>query len=249
MTEQNHSGITIKVVDSHRNLPEKYWTDLGRFYARNVWSQSAKISAKCVKDFCIAYELDYAVKWFELCAYKEKKLVGFMRVLRNPDVETHWFFCDVHTDKEERRQGVASAMYARAEELVKEFEAAECIEAGISARNVKSIGLHKKFGFENTGKKPMFAHFEFEPDETVYRKPLYLEYPALDGEMHGKILRRLFREYYRENGIEQPKHVTAFIRELLHSGQDFFLVWCGNRPVGFRYTKEGQETSWIRDSV
>lgn len=242
----NHGELTIKVVDSHRNLPEKYWTDLGRFYARNVWNQPIKVSSKCVKDFCTAFELDYAVKWFELCAYKERKLVGFMRVLRNPDVETHWLFCDVHTDKEERRQGIATAMYKKADELVKEFDAAECIEAGISAINTRSIGLHKKLGFEDTGKKPVFAHFEFEPDETIYQKTLYLEYPAMDGELHLKILRKLFRAYYRENGLAQPQHLTAYIKKLLHSGEEFFLIWCGNRPVGFRYSEQEREISWIK---
>lgn len=233
--------LEIQVVDSFRNLPENYWRKLGSFYTRNVWTQSVAKATRLVKDSCLAFEYEYAVKWFLITAYVEKQMVGTMRALRNPEDETRWFFCDVHVDKDYKRQGIASAMYERAFELVKEFGAAEFVEASIEPGNEKSILLHEKFGFESTGDPAHFAHFSFEDGEVMYKVPVLLEYPVVDGAVHRKILMELLRDYLGKRSVAKE------VSQMIKNNDYFTIIWCGNRPVGFRHMFQGVGTNYILD--
>lgn len=170
--EKNSPEIKIVVVDSHRNLKNSYWNRLGAFYKKNVCRGSKKALADFVRQAFCSYETDYGVKWFEITAYAEKELVGCMRVLRNPVDEKGWFFCDVNTDSSYRRAGVASAMYEEGLKLVREFYAAEYVEASVDIKNDASVKLHEKHGFHDTGEYPEFAHFAFEESETMYRRTI-----------------------------------------------------------------------------
>lgn len=212
--------MEIKTVDSHLNLPKSYWKRLGKFYADNVWDVSVARATYKVQDLFLEYEREYAVKWLEITAYIEGKLVGCMRVLRNPDDRTKWFFGDVHTDAGFRRQGVASAMYESAISAVRDFYAAECIEASVSLHNTNSIGLHEKMGFVNTGRKPSFANLGFEEDEIIFQLELLTECPMEDTPEN----RKLLNGYLESIGKKAPDKIP----------QGAKLIFCGERVVGYK---------------
>lgn len=239
--------IRIELVDSYRNLPEDYWQRLGAFYAENVWNMTTEEATGKIRDLFADYEAEYAVKWYEVFAYSKDKLVGCMRILRNPGNRTRWYFCDVHTGKKYRKKGVATAMYEKAIQTVETFYAAEYIDASISAENAGSIALHKKMGFYDTGKSPKFAHFWFEPDETRYERRLLLEYPARDSEIHRRILYKLYRSYQKSLGAEKPQNVAKEVKAMLSEYDDFRLVFCGNRAIGFRYCKQDTQILFVEE--
>lgn len=269
--------LDIKIIDSYRTVDKKYWERIGRFYAENVWKLPIKEAAERLKVCFTAFEAEYAVKWFEIAAYQGKEMVGFMRLLRNPDDDTRWFICDVHTAVKCRRQGIASKMLESAIETVKEFESAEYIISSISASNKASIGLHKKLGFADTGVYPNFANFEFEDDETEFELRILQEYPVQNIDVHRRILYKLMRKYLAEKTCKEAKQCVAekhkekekkqesvsFEKDMFKSGtpstivkqmlarveeQDqvkFSIIWCGNNPVGFKYTDKNENITFI----
>lgn len=228
----------VKIYDSHRMVPSDYWKNLGKFYAENVWNNSVSEATENIRNLFERFEDDYAAKWFDMIAYFDKEIVGVMRILKNPLDRTGWYFCDVHTARKCRRQGIAAVMYEAAIKTVEAYTPAERIEASISASNVASIELHKRFGFIDTGKTPHFANFSFEEDETVYELKLFLEYPVFDTDLHRKKLCKLFRKFYNESGEPIPKRLSDSIKRRMKAAKTFNLVWCGEYAVGFRYEDE-----------
>lgn len=70
----------IKIFDSCKNLPKNNWTEQ-----------------------IIAYEKAFAVKWYAIFTFDGKEIVGFLRLLRNPDDVCQWYICDVHTTPQHQR--------------------------------------------------------------------------------------------------------------------------------------------------
>lgn len=217
---QTDDELIIKVVDSHENLPDRYWKRLGRFYAKEVWGTDLKTATARVRDLFYEYELEYAVKWYEITALCGEKIVGNMRILRSPDDRTRWYFCDVHTAAEYRRRGVASCMYRKALAILGNFYATECVQASISAANTGSIRLHEKLGFSDTGRKSEFANFLFEEDETMYELPILCEFPVAET----RITLEQLNKYMIECGHSTYEEIPA----------DAVLVFCGEKIVAVK---------------
>ncbi len=242
--------IRVEVVDSYRNISDEYWERLGRFYSENVWKMTDD-AAERVRTCFTAFEYEYAVKWFEISAFYHDEIVGFMRMLRNPDDDSEWYICDVHAANKYRHRGIASAMYKEAFQLVKSYESVEYIMASVSASNTKSIGLHQKFGFVDTGKYPHFCNFSFDDDETMLKCRILTEYPAFNGDVHRRILYRLMRQYFAKEGLttERPADRVKKMFKKMENHPDckFGIIWCGNNPVGFRFTDRDEKLEFINE--
>ncbi|BCN32305.1 GNAT family N-acetyltransferase [Anaeromicropila herbilytica] len=231
--EQN---IEIRIIDSYLNLSENYWTELGQFYSTILKCSTCEANQH-IKLF--GYEKMYAVKWYELLAYSKNKLVGFMRVLRNPDSVTEWYTCDLHVLDGYKQQGIATKMYNEAINIILEYDAAERIITSISCSNAPSIVLHEKLGFHNTRKKSVFADFQFEEDETLYEFWLINKYPVKNTETHLKILLPMWIEYIYETGkggseaqlkIELQKRIS---NSMNNDNIYIDLIFSGNNAIGF----------------
>lgn len=236
------SEIEIRVDDSFDTLQDHPWKETTEWF-----------------------EYTYAVKWFAVQAYKKDELVGFMHVFRNPEDVTNWYFCDVHTMGEHRRQGIATKMYEKAISLVYQYDKAYRITASLHRDNTVSIGLHEKFGFRNTGEASAFPGMIFEPEETMYEYYFVFEYPARNTEIHRNHLKQLgelycqepCRNYCKETGMEDctdagVREKKVFVERLWsyleESEQNeklqVLLLWAGDQTVGFRVvllTENGQE--------
>lgn len=231
--------IEIKVEDSYLNTDAAYWERLGEFYSQNVWNLTPEEAAERVQLCFSSFEYEYAVKWFEISAYSKNRLVGFMRVMRDPENDTRWFFADVHTAKKHRHKGIATQMYEAAIGLVSRYEAAKTITASVSPSNENSVKLHQKMGFVDTGRFPCFADFEFE-DETEYEYLVLNRYPAIDGPVHRRILYRLMKQYMKSQGMSEGKpsdRVKAMFKEAKENEKVIFdIIWNGNDPAGFAFS-------------
>jgi ribosomal protein S18 acetylase RimI-like enzyme len=229
-------NIEIKIIDSYLNLSEDYWTELGQFYS-SILKCSTYEAIQSIKLF--SFEKEFAVKWYELLAYSQEKVVGFMRVLRNPDRVTEWYTGDVHVLVGYKKQGIATKMYSKAIDIILEYEAAERIITSISCRNVPSIALHEKLGFHNTKMKSVFANFLFDEDDTLHERWLMNKYPVKDMEIHHKILLPMWIEYMFEIGeggseselmIELQKRINISIKnDYIY----FDIIFSGNNAIGF----------------
>ncbi len=240
----------IVITDSHRNLPEDYWEKLSEFYKENVWGSDSSndenpAGAERIRDFYTEYELEYGVKWFEIAAYLSDKMVGVMRVLRNPKYRTKWYFCDVHTALGYRKKGIASCMYKEAIRLVEEFYAAEYIEASVSAKNAASIALHEKLGFYDTGKASSFANFFFEEDETIFERRLLLEYPADDTAPQRRIVLKYLKKHFENLGEKPANGYKPIIDKMFAYKENLSLIFCGENVVGFSYGNEDETIEFI----
>lgn len=242
--------LKVRVTDSHRNLPEGYWEELSEFYTENVWNDESSgeefaSGADRIRDFYTEYELEYGVKWFEIAALFQGKIVGVMRILRNPSDRAGWYFCDVHTATGYRKKGVASFLYSEAIKLVEEFYAAEYIEASVSSKNAPSTALHKSLGFVDTGKASSFANFFFEEDERIFIRRLLLEYPVEDTETQRLVLLKYLKKYFKEKGVKPEKSYKALLDEMFNNREKFSLVFCGENVVGFSYSYKERTIEFI----
>lgn len=209
--------IEIKIYDTWDNLPACRW-----------------------KETIVDFEKEFAVKQYAIFAYVENEIVGFMRVLRNPDDVCEWYTCDVHVGDSCRRKGIATLMYKKTIEIVAEYERATKIITSISASNVASIKLHKKIGFIDTGITSSFADYTFEKDETKYCYWLEAKlFPARNVPIHMERLFPMWKAYMIEIG---EKYTDEDLRNGLinrlnisqsHENIFFELMWCGNDMVGF----------------
>lgn len=257
--------IDIRIADSYRTVDKNYWKRIGKFYAENVWKLPVGEATERVRVCFASFEKEYAVKWFEIAAYQAKEMVGFMRLLRDPDDDTRWFVCDVHTAIKCRRNGIATKMLESAIETVKGFESAEYIVSSISASNKSSIGLHEKLGFTDTKVYPQFANFEFEDDETEYKLRILLEYPAKNIDSHRRILYKLMRRYM-EKQMSQKKDIyvlnkgpyslsdsARIVKKMISVAEsdenegELAIIWNGNNPIGFKYLEHNEELRFVMD--
>ena len=267
--------MEIVVLETHRTLEPAFAEKMNAFFCE-VKDLNREQAGDQVR-FCDWYEKEYAVKWFEVMALEEEDLVGYMRVFRNPEKIEEWYFGDVHVVSRARKRGVATAMYEKAMGLVKEYEAAEHVIAAVNRKNVKSIGLHTKMGFEDTGRNLPFACFEQVQEETTYVCFLYQTYPVRNVEMAFDNMLEIWKEYVAEKrpDLKQPEEELKKRLEKAVIGKDegtgekavvggnvstgekqtigekpyFAAVWCGNRLVGFEYRDDEEEVSYIRQQT
>lgn len=210
--------IEIKIYDSCCDLPECRW-----------------------KGMIVDFEKEFAVKTYAVFAYIQDEMVGFMRVLRNPDNVCEWYTCDVHVSVGYRRQGIAIFMYEKAIEVVSEYYRATNIMASISAMNTASVQLHEKIGFIPSGIKSRFAHNIFEEDETMYYYWLAKLYPAKNVPVHIEKLFPMWKKYMIEIGEADSdiKLLDALKSRInlseVHDNIFFEIIWSGNNVIGFAF--------------
>ena len=247
------------ILDSHRNMTQKRENSLKNFF-EEVKGVSAEEAKKQV-EFCDWYESEYAVKWFEVIVTvstftsdmsksKNKKtsernnvIAGYLRCFRNPDDIRQWYIGDVHVRKAYRQQGIATRMYEKVFKELERYEAAENVISAVRRDNEKSIGLHKKMGFFDTGKPCEFASFFVDEDETKYQKMLYRDLPVPADASVDKVTEIMFplwKEYLNKSDkYTNDKKATADLKKLLQQNRSgelsFTGIWCGNRLVGFCY--------------
>ena len=233
--------IRYQIIDSHRNMSQKRRNDLVDFFTE-VKSAPEEAAEKQV-DFCDWYESEYAVKWFEVLVLSEGIIAGYLRCFRNPDDIRQWYIGDVHVRKAYRQQGIATRMYEKAFKELERYEAAENVISAVRRDNEKSIGLHKKMGFFDTGKPCEFASFFVDEDETKYMKWLYRYLPVpVDAPVDKvtEIFSPLWDEYLKKSDkYVNDKNAGEDLKKVLQrnrSGELTFTgTWCGNRLVGFCY--------------
>ena len=236
-------NIRYMVVDSHKNMSIKRREALIDFF-REVKGVSAEDAGKQV-EFCDWYENDYAVKWFEVLAVCGREVAGYLRCFRNPDDIRQWFIGDVHVRSRYRREGIASAMYKKVFKELERYEAAENVISAVRRDNAKSIGLHTKMGFFDTGEPCVFASFYVDADETKYQKRLY-RYLPIPEMVPAKKLMEMFLPLWLEDkkisaGADEKekakaqKELKKVINDGLKGEYDIKTVWCGNRLTGFKY--------------
>ena len=182
----------------------------------NPWRQRTEM---------LEYEL--AVKWFALTAHKEDKLVGFMHMIRHPERDYEWYCCDVHTIDPYKRQGIATAVYQKASELLLRYDKACRMTASVSSANLPCVKLHEKLGFYNTHEAPCFIDLNFGSDETIYEHYFAQEFPARNLPIHREILSKMAQNSKRD-----------ILGEVEQSEQDptrkVFILWAGETPIGYR---------------
>lgn len=136
--------MRISIVDTHRHMTAKRKEALCDFF-REVKGLADDQAMEQVF-FCDWYEKEYAVKWFEAIASVDGVIAGYLRCFRNPDVKEEWFIGDVHVRPDFRGRDIATKLYEKTIQTVKEYDAAERIISSVHKDNHKSIGLHKKNG-------------------------------------------------------------------------------------------------------
>ena len=210
--------IEIKVFDSCNNLPDSVWSEMTR-----------------------ELEKEFAVKWYVIFAYSRDEIVGFMRILRNPDNVCQWYIGDVYVCEEARRRGIAKQMYDEAIELINQYHQAADIITSVSAKNKASIALHKKLGFYDSEIKSKFLDFQFEDDETIYHYWLSKYYPAKNVPIHIEMLFPMWKKYMIEIGEEETDDdllngLVARIN-IANSNENvyFDMIWSGNIAIGFAF--------------
>lgn len=228
--------MKYEVTDSHRKMSKRTKKALTDFFCEV--KGIPRDAAEGQTGFCDWYEKDYAVKWFEVTAWEDGAVVGYLRCLRDPNDVRRWYVGDVHVRVAFFRKGVATAMYELMIATVQEYEAAEKLIAAIKRDNVRSIGLHKKFGFRDTGKPCEFADFYVCEDETKFEKWLYRIYPVPNVEGAVERMLPVYSAWRKQNGNSRKAADRKALGGLLQRAEEgiarFESIWCGNRLVGFR---------------
>lgn len=230
--------MIYEIIDSHRNLTKKARKALVDFFCEVKGLR--KPDAEQVVGFCDWYEHDYAVSWFEVLSWDGDTVVGYLRCMRDPADVTRWYVGDVHVRKSHWQQGIATQMYAEVFAVLQDFEPAEQVVVAIRRDNTKSIKLHEKCGFADTGKPCEFADFYVAPEENMYRKWLYKCLPPCEAEHAVKFIQPIWNAWKKKQGsyagaAKEKKNLLRILKEAECSGKAWFeTIWCGNRLVGFR---------------
>ena len=241
--------MVISVIDSHRMMDDEYKEKLLVFFMK-VKGISKEVAKQQMESFD-SYEKDYAVKWYEINAQENNQIIGYMRIVRNPENMTLWYASDIHVLREFRNQRIATMMYQKGISVVKEHEPAECIHASISINNTKSIKLHSKLGFEDLKVSIPFASFSVAEDETTYRLWLYTYYKVLDIDIHKNILFPLWKEYKCSSRYLSDDELRYELQKLIEKAQNqvhtFELIFCGNKAIGFHYMSNELILKYLRN--
>lgn len=228
--------MKYEITDSHRKMSKRTKKALADFFCevKGIPREAAEGQV----GFCDWYERDYAVKWFEVTAWEDGTVVGYLRCLRDPDDMRRWYVGDVHVRVAFFRKGVATAMYELMISTLREFEAAEKLVAAIKRNNVRSIGLHTKMGFKDTKEPCGFADFYVCEDETRYERWIYRVLPVPNVEGAVDRMLPLYAEWRKQNGPCRKDKAKEDLRDLLNRTEEgtarLESIWCGNRLVGFR---------------
>lgn len=232
------------IVDSHRTMNRKKKEELASFFAQV--KQIPLEKAYDQVDFCNWFEKEFAVSWFEVIVYDRQKAVGYLRCLRNPEKLVEWFIGDVHVIASYQQKGIATKMYEKAVDTVKEYEAAEYIVSSVHCKNRNSIGLHEKTGFYDTKKPCEFPNFYFDEKETAYKKWIYQYYPVMDVEMAMEMLLPLWIKYEKKHSLTTldenlaaQKLMDILQKTVKEKSDTIRTIWCGNRLVGFIFEDDG----------
>ena len=172
-------------------------------------------------------EYDLAVKWIALEARCDAGPAGFMHMIRHPERPYEWYFCDVHTVESCRRQGVATAMYREALNLLRRYGKAYRVTGSVREDNTASVKLHEKLGFFNTREAPAFPGLSSEPGETVFEHCFVKEFPARNTPVHREILASLTGESMEDAAAELEKAGSE-------PAPGIFFLWAGETPAGYR---------------
>ena len=236
-------SVRYIITDSHKNMSCKRREDLIDFFCEVKGLD--KEAAVNVVEFCDWYESEYAVKWFEVLALSAGDIAGYLRCFRNPDDIRQWFIGDVHVRSRYQRQGIASAMYKKVFKELERYEAAENVISAVRRDNAKSIGLHTKTGFFDTGEPCVFASFYVDDDETKYQKQLYRYLPIPEMVSAEKLIemftplwlkdKKISADADRKVKVKAQRELKKVINDGLKGEYDIKTVWCGNRLTGYKY--------------
>ncbi len=229
--------MIYQIIDSHRNLTKKTRKALTDFFCEVKGLQ--KPDAMRVVDFCDWYEHDFAVTWFEVLSWDGDRVVGYLRCVRDPADVTRWYVGDVHVRKSHWQQGIATQMYAEVFAVLQDYDPAEQVVVAIRRDNQKSIKLHEKCGFTDTGEPCEFADFYVSPEENMYRKWLYKCLPSCEPEQGVRFVQPVWDAWKKKQGNyagagEEKKALLRVLQEAEAGNARFDTIWCGNRLVGFK---------------
>lgn len=235
--------MRISIVDTHRHMTAKRKEALCDFF-REVKGLADDQAMEQVF-FCDWYEKEYAVKWFEAIASVDGVIAGYLRCFRNPDVKEEWFIGDVHVRPDFRGRDIATKLYEKTIQTVKEYDAAERIISSVHKDNHKSIGLHKKMGFVDTTGPCIFANFYFDELETKYEKTLFQLFPVRDVDMAAKLVLPVWIEYQKAKHLfVDESNANESLRKAFE--KKFQVIWCGNNLVGFQYEENHEFISYCK---
>ncbi|MBQ6661627.1 MAG: GNAT family N-acetyltransferase [Lachnospiraceae bacterium] len=240
--------MRYEILDSHRTMTDRKRQALAEFFCEVKGIPSENVASQV--DFCTWYEREFAVKWFEVIVWDSGAVVGYLRCLRDPADVRRWFIGDVHVRAAYRRRGIAGGMYERTIRELHGFETAETVVSAVGRDNARSIGLHKKYGFHDTGKPCEFANFFAAEDETMYQKQLYQFLPVPGAERAEPRILPLWTEWKKyageyRNEDETVKSLRWALQKAEKGEATFEAVWCGARLVGFATDATGERFVYL----
>ena len=238
--------MKYEVTDSHRKMSKRTKKALADFFCEV--KGIAREAAEGQTGFCDWYEKEFAVKWFEVTAWENGAVVGYLRCLRDPQDVRRWYVGDVHVRVAFFRKGVATAMYELMLRTLTGFEAAEKLIAAVRRDNVRSIGLHTKMGFKDTKEPCDFADFYVCEDETKYERWLYQIFPVPNVEGAVERMLPLYSAWRKQRGKTSKAAARKALCEILQHAEEgtarLESIWCGNRLVGFRMDEGSGEIEY-----
>ena len=244
--------IRYKIYDSHLNMSRKTREALVEFFeaVKGCDRKNAELTA----DFCaLHFEKVFAVKWYEVMAREDEKIVGYIRCLRNPEDATNWYICEVHVRPEYRRRGIAGRMYRKVIDVLGEYEDARVVSASVHAENSGSIKLHESLGFTDSGVPCKFPGLSFEEGETEYTRRIYKRLFLPDNLDYAvpKIM-PLWKDYLKLHGKkvqgdEAREKLVSILEKALAGKCSFDTIWCGLELVGFEGEDGDTEYFYLKD--
>lgn len=244
--------MRYEIIDSHRKMNINRREELNNFF-QNVKNVSREKAWEHV-DFCDWYEKEFAVKWMEAIAFESGKVVGYLMCLRHPSCTEEWFIGDVYVLEEYRGRNIATKLYEKTIDAVQDYSAAQRIISSVNRDNVKSIKLHEKVGFVNTGKTCEFPNLYFDKNEVMFQFDILEGYPISEVESGVEQLLPLWIEYKKSIGqVDSPDKLKKELYVLLIKAVEKGVYECeaifsGYKLVGFSYWNDKEEVEYIREN-
>ncbi|MBR6308032.1 MAG: GNAT family N-acetyltransferase [Lachnospiraceae bacterium] len=244
--------IRYKIYDSHLNMSHKTREALIEFF--EAVKGCGRAQAELTAEFCaLHFEKAFAVKWYEVLARENGKIVGYIRCLRNPEDDTRWYICEVHVRPEYRNRGIAKRMYQKVMDEVAWYDNVKYMTASVHPKNVNSVKLHESLNFINTGHPCRFPGLDFEEGETEYETKIYksLGFPDNLDYAVPKIM-PVWKEYLRKQGSKTSddaarEKLVKTLKKALTGDCSFDTIWWGNELMGFDYRDGKQKEFYLKD--
>lgn len=244
--------IRYKIYDSHLNMSHKTREALIEFF--EAVKGCGRVQAELTAEFCaLHFEKAFAVKWYEVLARENGKIVGYIRCLRNPEDDSRWYICEVHVRPEYRNRGIAKKMYNKAMDMIAWYDNVKYVTASVNSDNVNSIKLHESLNFKNTGLPCKFPGLSFEDGETEYITKIYKKLGIPDNPDFAvpKIM-PVWKEYFHKRGNklsddEAREKLVKILKKTLKGESYFETVWWGRELVGFECTDGDMEYFYLKD--